>query len=245
MPPMGSLSYAIKEHFTFSAEEIRALVIGILLSAFMYSFDDWGVQAFSVGEGLRNLFDAMLIATLAFLVHQSAQRIVALGVGFKVEYRIWMYGLIIGLALTLVTRGKLWLFAPGGIIVYHMVGHRLGSFRYGLNYWPLGMIGLVGPLSNLALAMLFKLLLLLAPTNILLQKALVFNIWLALFTMLPIPPLDGSHLFWASRMVYVFMVGAVIGMSLALFFLGVFAAIILGILFGVGCWLAYFWYFEK
>ncbi|MBI4150484.1 hypothetical protein HY488_03700 [Candidatus Woesearchaeota archaeon] len=242
---MGSLSYTIKEHFTFTPEELRALVIGILLTGFMFSFDEWGTTTFSLSEGLRNLVNAILIATLAFLVHQSAQRIVALSVGFKLEYRIWMYGIIIGLALTIVSRGKLWLLAPGGIIAYHLVGHRIGSFRYGLNYWPLGMIGLVGPLSNLVLAMVFKLLLLLAPTNVLLQQAMVFNIWFALFTILPIPPLDGSHLFFASRLMYMFMLGAVIGMSTALYFFGIFASIVLGIIFGVVCWLSYFWHFEK
>lgn len=242
---MADLSYTIKEHFTFTPEELRALVIGVLLTAFMFSFDNWGAATFNIGEGLRNLINAALIATLAFLVHQSAQRIVALAVGFKIEYRIWMYGLIIGLALTIVSRGKLWLFAPGGIIAYHLVGHRIGSFRYGLNYWPLGMIGLVGPLSNLALALLFKLLLLLAPANVLLKEALVFNIWFAIFTILPIPPLDGSHSFFASRLMYMFMLGAVIGLSIALYFFGIFVSVIVGLLLGVACWLSYFWYFEK
>ncbi len=242
---MGDLSYTIRQHFSFTPEELRAIVIGIIISAFMFSFNDWGTTAFNVTEGLRNLFDAMLIVTLAFLVHHSAQRIVALGVGFKVEYRIWMYGIIIGLALTIVSRGTLWLLLPGGIIVYHMAGHRIGSFRYGLNYWPMGMIGMIGPLANVALAMLFELLLLLAPVNILIQKAIVFNLWFALFTFLPIPPLDGSHLFWASRLVYIFMAGAMIGMALSLYFLGVFASIIIGIIFGAVCWFLYYWYAER
>jgi len=242
---MGDLSYTVKQHFTFTQEELRALAIGVILTAFMFSFNDWGDTTFSLGEGLRNLLNAVLIALLTFIVHQSAQRIVALSVGFKIEYRIWMYGLIIGLALTIVSRGKLWFFAPGGIIAYHLVGHRIGSFRYGLNYWPLGMIGLVGPLSNLVLAMLFKLLLLLSPTNTLLQSAMVFNIWFALFTILPIPPLDGSHLFFSSRLMYVFMLGAVIGMAIALYFFGVFAALTLGLVLGIICWLSYFWFFEK
>ena len=68
--PMGDLSYTIKEHFTFTSEELRALIIGIIISAFMFSFDEWGAATFDVGIGLRNLFNAMLIATLAFLVHQ-------------------------------------------------------------------------------------------------------------------------------------------------------------------------------
>ncbi len=242
---MQGLSYTIKQHFSFSPEEIRSLLLGILLCAFMFSFNNWGTGSFNLAEGLRNLFSATLIVALAFLVHHSVQRIAALAIGFKLEYRIWLYGILIGLALTVVSNGRLWFFAPGGLIAYHMVGHRLGSFRYGLNYWPLGMIGLLGPLSNLALAMIFKLLLLVAPTNVLIQQAIVFNIWFALFMFLPLPPLDGSHLFFASRLTYIFMAGAIIGISFALYFLGVFLALVLGLLLGFGCWLSYYWYFEK
>jgi Zn-dependent protease len=67
------------------------------------------------------------------------------------------------------------------------------------NYrWGEISVSAAGPLSNLALAVLFSYLLQLAPMNLgLTQMALwgvKINIFLALFNLIPIPPLDGSHI---------------------------------------------------
>ena len=222
-----------KKYYTFNAEELRAILFGAIGLAFIISFNEWGVTTFDLGYGLRHLFNAFLIVILSFLVHLSVQRVLALWFGFKAEYRVWLYGLGIGLVLVIVSRGRLWFLAPGGIVVYHMVGHRLGSFRYGLNYWPLGLVGMSGPMASVILAIFFKFLLGYMPDNVLLQKALVFNIWYAIVTMLPIPPLDGSHTFFASRLFYTFWLGVVIGLCLALYFLPIWAAFLIGLLMGL------------
>ncbi len=66
------------------------------------------------------------------------------------------------------------------------------------NYtWGEITVSACGPLSNLALAVLFALLLRLDLGNIGLMKLAYYgvsiNIFLALFNLIPIPPLDGSH----------------------------------------------------
>ncbi len=67
------------------------------------------------------------------------------------------------------------------------------------NYrWGEIAVSAAGPLSNLALAVLFSLLLHLGWSNIGLMKMALLgvqiNILLALFNLIPIPPLDGSHI---------------------------------------------------
>jgi Zn-dependent protease len=67
------------------------------------------------------------------------------------------------------------------------------------NYrWGEMTVSAAGPLSNLALAVLFAYLLRLGPFNLGLMKMAYFgvsiNIFLALFNLIPIPPLDGSHI---------------------------------------------------
>jgi len=231
---MGDLSYNIKKYFKFDASEIRAMIIGVVVLGFIISFDEWGIgKEVDLYFGLNNLFNAILIMLLAMLVHVSAQRIAALSVGFRAQYKIWTYGIIIGVILAFFSAGKLWFLAAGGVIVHHMAGHRLGYFRYGLNYWPLGIVGIAGPIANLFLAIIFKMLLLSFPENILLQQAMVVNIWFALFNMLPIPPLDGSHMFFASRTFYVFAFAAMAGLGLSIYFLGPFISLFLGLLFGI------------
>jgi len=67
------------------------------------------------------------------------------------------------------------------------------------NYrWGEMTVSAAGPLSNLALAVLFSFLLQLGPVNLGLMKMALWgvqiNIFLALFNLIPIPPLDGSHI---------------------------------------------------
>jgi len=67
------------------------------------------------------------------------------------------------------------------------------------NYrWGEITVSAAGPLSNLALAVVFSYVLQLGPPNLgLMQMALLgvkINIFLALFNLIPIPPLDGSHI---------------------------------------------------
>lgn len=222
----------VKKYFPFSEEEIKALTLSILGLAFIISYNDWGGKAFDVLVGLRNFFTAILIVTLSLLVHHSTQRLVGFSVGLKAEYKLWVYGLVIGIALCIVSGGRFWFLAPGGIMVYHMASHRLGSFRYGLNFWPMGMVAWSGCLGSLFLAMVLKVLLSISPGNPALQDALSFNLWFAVVQMLPIPPLNGSHLFFASRKMYVFSVGLILSMAAALYFLGIFLSIIIGLLVG-------------
>jgi Zn-dependent protease len=67
------------------------------------------------------------------------------------------------------------------------------------NYrWGELTVSAAGPLSNLALAVLFSFLLHLGLINLGLMKMALWgvqiNIFLALFNLIPIPPLDGSHI---------------------------------------------------
>ena len=67
------------------------------------------------------------------------------------------------------------------------------------NYrWGEITVSAAGPLSNLALAVLFSFLLRLGFANLGLMKMALWgvqiNIFLALFNLIPIPPLDGSHI---------------------------------------------------
>ena len=140
---MHNLSYQIKKYFSFGKAELRAIGISILVMAFIFSAAKGGPNdVFVASYWITNFLIALLIASLSIFVHQATQRIIGLSIGFRVEYKLWLYGVLIGIIVAIISKGSIWFLAPGGILVYHMAGHRLGSFRYGLNYWPLGMVGL-------------------------------------------------------------------------------------------------------
>lgn len=67
--------------------------------------------------------------------------------------------------------------------------------------WGSAIVGLAGPFANIAIAVLFSLVLRFFNANEAFQT-IVFaivqiNVWLALFNLIPIPPLDGSKLLFS------------------------------------------------
>ena len=147
----------IKRYFMFTPLEIRSIIIAILITAFVFSFKDWGYgEGIDVNLGLFNFFNAILIVTLSFLVHISIQRIWALGTGYRLEWKMWTIGLVFSLIMAFLTNGSVWLILPGGFIVHHMAGHRLGWFRYDINYWALGLIAVTGTIGTIFLVAIFK-----------------------------------------------------------------------------------------
>ena len=236
----------IKRYFKFTPLEIRSLIIATLVIAFIISFDEWGPgDKVEIGTGLFNLFNAILIVALSFLVHISIQRIWSLGTGYRLEWKMWSFGLLFGVILVLITRGKFWLILPGGFIVHHMAGHRLGWFRYGINYWAVGLIAVTGPFASIALAAIFKSLsgFVFSP---LIQKVIIFNIAYAVYSLLPIPPLDGSRTFFGSRMLYAFSLAGIVAAAILLNLnISVWVAVIASFFIGLVLWLLYYIAFES
>ena len=67
------------------------------------------------------------------IVKQLGYRVAALHSGFRAEYQLWWYGIAVGLIITVLSKGKVWVFVPGAVMIHHLVIHRLGYFRYGSN----------------------------------------------------------------------------------------------------------------
>jgi len=77
----------------------------------------------------------------------------------------------------------------------------------------------------------------------LLDKFIYVNFLLALFMLLPFPPLDGMMAFFGSRMTYIFLFGIILG-YVGLFMLNIFS-LVFAVLIGVIIWATYYWIFEK
>jgi len=246
MAEVVDLADKIKRYFKFTPLEIRSLIIATLVTAFIISFSEWGIgDVFNVRLGLFNYFNAILIVALSFLVHISIQRIWSLAVGFRLEWKMWSFGLLFGLILAFLTNGFVWLILPGGFIVHHMAGARLGHFRYGINYWTVGLIAVTGIFASIFLVAIFKAISVIV-VNSLIQKVIIFNIAYALYSLLPIPPLDGSRTFFGSRMLYAFSVFAVVAAAILLSSnIGVGLALISSFFIGIVLWILYYIFFES
>lgn len=235
----------IKRYYRFSPSELRGFIISILVLSFIISFREWGKDRFSLTSGLFNWFNAALIVTLVLIVYNFVQRIAGLSMGYNAEYKMWLTGLLIGLVFAFVSRGRIWVLLPGGILIHHLAGHRLGHFRYGLNYFQHGMVAVAGTVALISLAALFKIVNTFVYSS-LLDKLIVFCIVFAIYDILPIPPLTGSRLFFGSRMVYAFMFSTIVVAGILLFLdINVLMAIFGSIIIGIICWLLYYIFFER
>ncbi|MDP3765525.1 MAG: hypothetical protein Q8R04_03355 [Nanoarchaeota archaeon] len=235
----------IKKYYKFTQHELRGLIISILAIAFIISFKEWGKTSFELAAGLYNLFNAVLIVALSILIHDLGQRIWALAIGYRVEFKMWSLGLFVALIIAFISNGNLWLIVPSGFMLHHLAGHRLGFFRYGISYFGQAMVALAGPLFTLMLVILLKVLSVFSP-NPLIQKAIIFNVVYAVTSLLPIPPLDGSKIYFGSRMLYAFALPAIVVSTILMVVnVPIFFALVLSFLVGIVLWLTYYISFER
>lgn len=177
----------------FSKQEKIDLSISIivltLIISFMYSRPN-----ITMDKLLLFIPIAFVTVGLGFILHELGHKFVAQKYGFYAEFRRSDKGLMLGIVTALM--GFLF-FAPGAV----MIGSPTGIISEEEN----GKISIAGPIVNIILALIFlgiqiSIQPLVTLSNIDMMVYLYFlsvigfniNSFLALFNLLPIPPLDGS-----------------------------------------------------
>lgn len=164
-----------------------------------------GLTSGNLGLVLSQIIVLALLLLIAFPVHELAHALVARQLGDDTGERMGRITLnplahldTFGTILFVLT-GFGWA-KPVPVNTYRLRGNPRTSFA---------IVALAGPVSNLILAalfaLLFRLVLPAANTESLVSNVLLFalstavqlNIFLALFNLIPVPPLDGSRLLTA------------------------------------------------
>lgn len=240
-----SYTYKVRNYFPFNISEIRAIALTILFLTFIVAFND-GSGDFNMSHWLGNFFLWFIIVTISVIVKQVGHRLVGILYGFRVEYKLWWYGLLFGVLIAFVTRGHVWVLIPGGIMIHIMKFHRIGWFRYGANFRAFSMISLFGPLANILFATFIKTLQiwfhLFPADSLIVDRIFLFNLAFAAYNLLPIPPLDGSRVMYDSRLIYVFTFVAIATYALLAYF--EIYSYILALIAAVIGWFLFYYYFE-
>jgi Zn-dependent protease len=230
----------------FNASEIKSISLTILFLTLIVAFNDKS-ESFSYSSWSMNFFLWFLIIALCVIIKMFGHKLVGVFYGFRVEYQIWWYGLLIGILITLLTGGSVWLLLPGGIIIYHIAAQRIGWFRYGINMGSLAVISLAGPLALITFATFIKTIQLytsfIPSESILIDKIFLFCLAFAAFSMLPIPPLDGSRILYHSRMFYVFTAGGMIAYAILAYFK--YYSWLVAFIMGIIILFLYYYYYES
>ena len=225
-----------KAHYRFSLQELQGLLIAILVTALIFSFRDWGTDTFDIAVGLSNLFITLMVVGFTFFFRLSCQKVYGVIEGHYTEFKVWWVGIGIAVVVAFISRGYLPLVLAGGIFTSLMIKFRLGEYRYGFSFWKNAVLASWGIMGNLILAILFAWGLYFFPESYLLNQGLKLNIIMAFCSLIPLPQMDGMHIFFGSRIYYVMVLAMVILTSVLLFsqtLAGIIIAMVLaGLLMG-------------
>lgn len=247
---MHEFASRVESRFRFTSKELSNLLITALVATFGITIaKGWGVFDLIGSKGvapyLLNFIIIALLVFISFIVHFSAQKIVALKLGYSSEYKMWINGLLIGPMLCLFSYGYLPLFFSGSLLYDVIPKLRAGTFRGGVKHKDLGVISFAGPFSNILLVGLLAPLYL-ATKGEFLKTFIIINLLVAIFSLLPIPTFEklrqfaggttGLYLWIASRWVFVLAFATVFIYALLIILFNIFSyiiALVLGILVAV------------
>lgn len=178
----------------FSSDELRDIFIAIVSLTIIFAYNG------DLHQFADFLPSAFVVVVTSFLLHELAHKFVAMRYGVKAFFKLWPFGVIIGLILMLIPPLKV--VAPGAVVIYPQ---RFGRWKRRFQKYSrfteitikeIGIIAAVGPLVNIILAFAsWSLLQLAFPGNSFLGYLVLINAWLAIVNLVPINPLDGAKIF--------------------------------------------------
>ena len=215
------------DRYTFTLMEVRDLIISMLVLGLIFSA---ALPNFQVEQSspLVNFGIAILIVGPALLFHELAHKIMAQRFGCKAAYTLWPAGIIISILLTLLTAGRVLFAALGAVVISTAYSTRLGYRFVVLSLNEMGRIAAVGPLTNILIAIIAYAFVWISPAIV--GATITINLIVALFNVIPFPPLDGAKIFWWSKMGWFGLLMAAIILLYLPAVIGVLLSIVLAII---------------
>ena len=182
----------------FSRVEIRDIVIAwfALGVAFTFALTSGGVffrgASFNPNDFAAYLGISLITVGPGFVFHELSHKFVAQRYGFWAEFRMWMMGLVLALVTSLIG----FIFAAPGAT--YISGQNISEKENGI-------ISIAGPLVNVAIAAFF---IPFAFSGNYYMEAIgsygsYINLFLALFNLLPLGPLDGAKVWRWNKLIWV------------------------------------------
>ncbi|MBD3318625.1 hypothetical protein GF342_01820 [Candidatus Woesearchaeota archaeon] len=202
----------VKRYCRFSLREVEELIGIAFVFAFGLSFTDWGVESFDYLIGVSNLLTAFLVVAVSLFFHTFLKKLYAIWRGYTITHRTWTAGILGSAIITLLTNGRLPLFFSSSFDVQTTAMRRLGR-KHGVHMGAVARIAIAGMFATSLLAAVAQWIAMVWPGYVV-QKLLTFNALYLLYNILPLPQIDGSKIFFASRLLYTFIVVSVLAFVL-------------------------------
>lgn len=186
----------------FTVVEVKEIILSAVVLSVAFAVAYSGGILELLRTNFANIPILVLFAFIAvgigFLAHELiGHKLIAQRLGMHAEYRMWRFGLVIALLSSLAG----FVFAaPGAVYVSPRID--LWGHAGSVSARRMGIVSLSGPIVNIVLTAIFFALNLFYPSD-LFSLAVFVNIWLAIFNLLPVPPLDGSKVFAWNKLIWV------------------------------------------
>ena len=170
----------------FNNKEKLMLLLTAFISAFILTFDKWGIETFDLTVGLKNILIALIIVAVSLWIKIYIQKYYSRKMGFNAEFKPWIIGFIIGVFIIFVTNGNFIFLAFGGLTFGMIEKLRMGKDKTYLSPIVMGWLSMIGPITLITIALIAKIIL----ANFggdLLANIIIINIWLAAYSLVPLP----------------------------------------------------------
>jgi len=233
-------------------KEFVRFIVGVIVLTIVFGFDD-GSETFVLSFWLFNLLKSFIVVLFCSLAYYYAQFLFARLRDAKIEYRLWTVsrflplkdyyrgnrpnvpvGIIIALFLSLVSAGRFFFTGVGTTEIIYEKSKRTGRRFTNVGEYESALIYLAGPLALTAILFICTWL---EMFEIETAGLMIVSFYMLIFSILPIPGLDGSKAFTSSRLAYIFFIAliilnlflSVVGISFAVVISVIMALIVLGI----------------
>lgn len=190
-PFEGTRYWSTSKISWFATTEAKHLLIGMTLVLLV------GISLF-LGSGLNPSSSPMIILTLSiilmasFLAHEMAHKFVAQNNGIRAEFRVTPFGALITFISIFAPFFKV--IAPGAVMISGFASKKV-----------IGIVAVVGPLTNVILGFGFIILSLLfssSPISTIMNVGAYINGFLAMFNLIPLGIIDGKKVFTWSKSIW-------------------------------------------
>ncbi len=240
----------------FQQKETRLLVLTILLLGLIFGFND-GETVFNPTHFFLNFVQVTVMAGIGVLVHEVAHKLVARHKNLEITYQFWTLdrmspaqkikhgvpiGIIIALLVTFFSNGTFYFTAIGENRISVDPKKRIGRKWTEVLDYEQALILLSGPIANILLVIVLNAIS--RFTSYDLTPFMMINLFMAFWTMLPLPGLDGGKIFFGSRNVYFFGLTFLV-MGFLLQKTGIFFSIGISLITAIAILILYYYKYEK
>jgi len=188
--------------FKYTKREFLLLIAASLVIGFILSFRLWGGSSYDVNSGIENFIKISLLTFIALIIHYSVEKIYGVMKGISVTYTFPAIANGAGLVFTFLTNGLLFFFSPGNLKFEVHQHKRIGKYRSRVIFEEFGFIVGAGILTSLIIAAIFSM-----RTGFIAEQFVKINLFIAVFSLIPLPTFEGFHMLASSILYYATILG--------------------------------------